>query len=156
ETAEPRSFPPLPAGGRGHVRFENVTFGYEPGRSVLQNINLEAKPGEVIAIVGSTGAGKSTLAALLPRLFDPSEGRVTLDGIDIPLARLSALRASVGLVLKELFLLPLSIAENIAYGRPGASMAEIRTAAEGAGASHFIERLPQGYQTIIGERGATL
>jgi ATP-binding cassette subfamily B protein len=156
EVAQPFLFPTLSAHERGHIRFENVTFGYEAGRPVLQEINLEAKPGEVIALVGPTGAGKSTLASLIPRLLDPCEGRVTLDGLDIRQARLSELRARVALVLQEPFLLPLSVAENIAYGRSNASLEEIKTAAEAAGASQFIERLPNGYETIIGERGATL
>jgi ATP-binding cassette subfamily B protein/subfamily B ATP-binding cassette protein MsbA len=146
---------PLPA-VRGHVRLEAVTFGYEPGRPVLHAISLEAHPGETVALVGPTGAGKSTLVSLLPRFFDPWEGQVRLDGIDLRQLPLAHLRAQIALVLQEPFLLPLSVAENIAYGRPGASPAQIAAAAAAANAASFIERLPQGYDTVIGERGATL
>src|SRR5262249_47804408 len=141
---------------RGHVRFEAVTFGYEPGRPVLHRISLEARPGETVALVGPTGAGKSTLVSLLPRFFDPWEGQVRLDGIDLRHLPLAHLRAQIALVLQEPFLLPLTVAENIAYGRPGASPAQIAAAAAAANAARFIERLPQGYDTVIGERGATL
>ncbi len=150
---------PLPVhttGGRGHVRFENVTFGYEPGCPVLKDINIEAFPGETVALVGSTGAGKSTLVSLIPRFFDPWQGRVTLDGEDLRDIRLSSLRAQVSLVLQEPFLLPLTVLENIAYGRPGASREEIVSSAVAANADEFIRRLPSGYDTVIGERGATL
>jgi ATP-binding cassette subfamily B protein/subfamily B ATP-binding cassette protein MsbA len=150
---------PLPVhttGGRGHVRFENVTFGYEPGCPVLKDINIEVFPGETVALVGSTGAGKSTLVSLIPRFFDPWQGRVTLDGEDLRDIRLSSLRAQVSLVLQEPFLLPLTVLENIAYGRPGASREEIVSSAVAANADEFIRRLPSGYDTVIGERGATL
>jgi ATP-binding cassette subfamily B protein/subfamily B ATP-binding cassette protein MsbA len=123
---------------------------------VLQNVTLEARPGETLALVGPTGAGKSTLAALIPRLMDPWEGRVLIDGQDVRAVQLASVRAHVALVLQEPFLLPLSIAENIAYGRPGASRDEVEAAARAANAHEFIARLPQGYDTIIGERGATL
>jgi ATP-binding cassette subfamily B protein/subfamily B ATP-binding cassette protein MsbA len=133
-----------------------VTFGYEPGRPVLHNLALEVKPGETIALVGATGAGKSTLASLIPRFYDPWSGRVTLDGHDLRDLRLVDLRAQIALVFQEPFLLPLSVAENIAYGRPSASRDEIVAAARAANADRFIQQLPQGYDTAIGERGATL
>jgi ATP-binding cassette subfamily B protein/subfamily B ATP-binding cassette protein MsbA len=140
----------------GALRFEDVTFGYEPGRPVLRNVSLQVDPGETIAIVGRTGAGKSTLAGLVPRFYDPWGGRVTIDGRDIRDIRVRSLRSRVAVVLQEPFLFPLSIAENIAYARPGASRREIEAAARAANAHHFIERLPAGYDTLVGERGATL
>ena len=145
----------LPA-AQGHVRIENVTFGYEPGRPVLRGITLEAQPGECIALVGATGAGKTTLAGLIPRFFDPWEGRVLIDGHDARDVALRSLRNQIAVVLQEPFLFPISIAENIAYGRPSTTMTEIEAAARAAGAHDFITPLPQGYQTVVGERGATL
>jgi ATP-binding cassette subfamily B protein/subfamily B ATP-binding cassette protein MsbA len=109
-----------------------------------------------VALVGPTGAGKSTLIGLIPRFFDPWEGRVLFNGADLRQVRLDALRAQVSLVLQDPFLLPLTIAENIAYGRPGAPRAEVEAAAVTARADEFIRRLPQGYDTVIGERGTTL
>jgi ATP-binding cassette subfamily B protein len=150
---------PLPIhkpGPRGHIRLEHVSFGYEPDRPVLKDISLEAHPGETVALVGPTGAGKSTLVSLIPRFFDPWEGRVLFDGIDVRKVKLASLRAQISLVLQEPFLLPLTVAENIAYGRPGASRDEIVAAAVAARADEFIRQLPQGYDTVIGERGATL
>ena len=144
------------AGVRGEVAFEGVWFGYEPGRPVLRGVDFEAAPGEVVAVVGPTGAGKSTLAGLLPRFFDPDRGGVLLDGRDLRELRLESVRASVSLVLQESFLFPFSIAENIAYGRPGASREEVEAAARAANAHEFVERLPEGYDTVVGERGATL
>ena len=149
----------LPAASSGQgvtVRLEGVTFGYEPGRAVLDNITLEARPGETIALVGATGVGKSTLVSLIPRFFDPWEGRILVNGIDIRDVQLASLRAQVAMVLQESFLFPFSIAENIAYGRPEASQEEIVAAAIAANADEFIHKLPEGYDTIIGERGATL
>jgi ATP-binding cassette subfamily B protein/subfamily B ATP-binding cassette protein MsbA len=143
-------------GASGHVRLEEVSFGYEPGYPVLQDISLEAHPGETIALVGTTGAGKSTLVSLIPRFFDPWQGRVLFDGVDVREIQLKSLRSQVALVLQEPFLLPLTVAQNIAYGRPGASHEEIVSAARAANAEEFIQRLPQGYDTVIGERGATL
>jgi ATP-binding cassette subfamily B protein/subfamily B ATP-binding cassette protein MsbA len=143
-------------GVRGEVVVEDVWFGYEPGRPVLRGVSFSASPGEVVAVVGPTGAGKSTLVSLLPRFFDPDAGRVLLDRHDLREVRLGQVRASVSLVLQESFLFPFSIAENIAYGRPGASREEIVQAARAANAHEFISRLPEGYDTVLGERGATL
>jgi ATP-binding cassette subfamily B protein/subfamily B ATP-binding cassette protein MsbA len=140
----------------GPVRYEGVTFGYEPGRPVLHEISLEAKPGEVLAIVGPTGAGKTTLVSLLVRFFDPWQGRVTIGGTDIRDYSLQSLRSQVALVLQDPFLFPISVAENIALGRPDAPRAEVIAAAEAASAHSFLEQLPDGYDTIVGERGATL
>jgi ATP-binding cassette subfamily B protein/subfamily B ATP-binding cassette protein MsbA len=140
----------------GHVRLEAVTFGYEPGRPVLRDVSLEVLPGQTIALVGATGAGKTTLASLLPRFFDPWQGSVLLDGHDLRAVKLRSLRDQIGIVLQEPFLFPRTIAENIAYGRPDASRADIEAAARAANAHAFIERLPQGYDTSVGERGATL
>ncbi len=151
-----RPLPAPAAGPRGHVRLEDVTFGYQPSQPVLRHITLDARPGETVALVGRTGAGKSTLAALIPRFFDPWQGRVLVDGVDVRTVQLASLRARIALVLQEPFLLPLSVAENIAYGRPGASREEIIAAAVAASADEFIERLPDGYDTVLGERGATL
>jgi ATP-binding cassette subfamily B protein/subfamily B ATP-binding cassette protein MsbA len=141
---------------RGHVRLEDVTFGYETGRPVLRGITLDVLPGQTVAIVGCTGAGKTTLVNLVPRSFDPWQGRVLLDGHDVRGVRLASLRQQVAVVLQESFLFPRTIRENIAYGRPGASQQEIEAAAKAANAHFFIERLPRGYETVVGERGATL
>jgi ATP-binding cassette, subfamily B, bacterial len=140
----------------GEIRFENVGFAYESGRPALHNVSARIAPGETVALVGPTGAGKTTLVSLIPRFFDPSEGRVLLDGHDLRDLQLKSLRSHVALVLQEPFLFPMSIAENIAYGRPDASRAEIETAAKAANAHDFIRRLPEGYDAVVGERGATL
>jgi ATP-binding cassette subfamily B protein len=141
---------------RGHIIIENVTVGYELNRPVLRGVSLDIAPGKTVALVGPTGVGKTTVAGLVPRFFDPWEGRVLVDGHDVRDVQLRSLRRNVGLVLQELFLFPLSIAENIAYGQPEATMAEIEAAAKAAGADEFIRRLPRGYHTVIGERGTTL
>ena len=141
---------------RGHVRFEGVSFGYEPNRPILQQVTLEAHAGETVALVGETGAGKSTLVSLIPRLFDPWEGRVLLDGRDVREIQLDSLRSNISLLLQEPFLLPLTIAENIAYGRPQASREEIVAAAVAANADEFIQQLPKGYDSQVVEQGATL
>jgi ATP-binding cassette subfamily B protein/subfamily B ATP-binding cassette protein MsbA len=123
---------------------------------VLRGISLEARPGETVALVGATGAGKTTLAGLIPRFFDPVSGRVLLDGHDLRDLRLKSLRNRIAMVLQEPFLFPLSVAENIAYGKPGATFAEIEAAARAANAHEFIQQLAGGYDAVIGERGATL
>lgn len=156
EPAHPVSLPENSEAERGHIRFENVTFGYEADRPVLKEVSLEARPGEVIALVGATGAGKSTLVSLIPRFFDPQAGQITFDGIDLRQLKVAELRRQVSIVLQEPFLMPLSVAENIAYGRPGASRESIIAAAVAAQADEFIRRLPAGYDTLVGECGATL
>jgi len=153
-TDRPGAVPLSPV--RGHVRLEGVTFGYEPDRPVLRAVSLDIPAGQVVAVVGATGAGKTTLVSLVPRFFDPWQGRVLVDGHDIRDVQLKSLRSQVGLVLQEPFLFPFTIAENIAYGRPGASRTEIEAAARAANLHDFIERLPRGYETMVGERGATL
>jgi ATP-binding cassette subfamily B protein len=140
----------------GHVRIEHVTFGYERDRPILHDVSLEVRPGDTVAVVGPTGAGKSTLVSLVPRFSDPWSGRVTVDGVDLRDIELKALRSQVAVVLQESFLFPVSIAENIAYARPHVSKSEIEAAARAANAHDFIARLPQGYDTVLGERGATL
>jgi ABC-type multidrug transport system fused ATPase/permease subunit len=141
---------------RGDVRYERVTFGYQLGQPVLKGISFEARAGDVIAIVGPTGAGKTTLVNLLVRFFDPWCGRVTVDGEDIRHLRVRSLRQQMAIVLQEAFIFPLTVAENIAYGRPEATREQIVAAAEAANADDFIQRLPEGYDTVVGERGATL
>lgn len=140
----------------GSVRFENVSFRYGDGPLVLENVDLEVAPGETVAVVGPTGAGKSTLVGLLLRFHDPTAGRVLLDGHDARDLDLPALRRNMGVVLQDPFLFPGSIAENIRYGRLDATDAEVRTAAGRAQALPFIDRLAEGMETRIGERGAAL
>lgn len=150
----------------GHVRFENVTFQYEspkPGFSFeiadypsLQGVDLDAPPGSVIALLGTTGAGKSTLVSLIPRFYDVTGGRVTIDGVDVRQIRLSDLRKGIGITLQETFLWSATIRENIAYGRRGATMDEITAAARLAQAHDFIMETPWGYDTVVGERGLGL
>jgi ATP-binding cassette subfamily B protein/subfamily B ATP-binding cassette protein MsbA len=140
----------------GAVRYEDVSFGYEPGREVLHEVSFEADPGEVLAIVGPTGAGKTTLASLLVRFFDPWRGRVTIGGVDVRDFTLHSLRSQIALVLQDPFIFPTTIAENISLGKPDASREEIVAAAEAANAHSFIASLPEGYDSLVGERGATL
>jgi ATP-binding cassette subfamily B protein len=140
----------------GPIRYEHVSFGYEPGRKALDDVSLEADRGDVIAIVGETGAGKTTLAHLLVRFYDPWQGRITIGGTDLRDFRHESLRRQIALVLQDPFIFPLTIAENIAYGRPDAGIEQIVAAAKAASAHDFIARLPDGYDTVVGERGATL
>jgi ATP-binding cassette subfamily B protein/subfamily B ATP-binding cassette protein MsbA len=151
---------PLPAtrakpNGR-HIRFEDVSFGYAPDQPVLHGISFDIEAGETLALVGATGAGKSTIASLVPRFYDPWRGRVTIDGLDVREAQLADLRLNIGIVSQEPLLFPVSIAANIAYGRPDASREEIVAAAEAANAHGFSMSLPDGYDSIVGERGASL
>ncbi len=138
------------------LQLNNISFGYEAELPVLQDISLSVNAGETLALVGPTGAGKSTLVAMIPRFFDPWSGRLLIDGQDIRDIRIASLRAQISIVLQEPFLLPMTIAENIAYGRPDASLDEIKAAAKAARIDAYIEGLPDGYATPVGERGATL
>jgi ATP-binding cassette subfamily B protein/subfamily B ATP-binding cassette protein MsbA len=145
---------PLPP-CRGDVTFENVTFGYESANPVLRSVSFTAHAGETIAIVGASGAGKSTLVSLIPRFADPWQGRVLVDNRDVREVTLKSLRQQIAVVLQEPFLFPLSVAENIAYGQPDATMDQILEAARNANAEQFIQRLPRKFDTVVGERGAT-
>ncbi|MBS7611153.1 ABC transporter ATP-binding protein [Candidatus Bathyarchaeota archaeon] len=141
---------------KGHVVFENVVFGYDPDKPVLKGVDLEVKPGEKIALVGITGSGKSTLIKLIPRFYDPQKGRILMDGYDIRDVKLSSLRKQIGVVHQDIFLFPMSIRENIAYGKPNATYDEIEKASKIARIHDFIMSLPEKYDTVIGERGVTL
>jgi ATP-binding cassette, subfamily B, bacterial len=141
---------------RGEVGFYNVDFGYGPERKALHGVSFTARPGQVVAIVGPTGAGKSTLVSLIPRFYDVTAGAVTVDGADVRELRLGALRRRISMVLQPPMVFPVSIRENIAYGAPGASDTAVQRAARLAQAHGFILRLPQGYDTVIGEAGVTL
>jgi ATP-binding cassette, subfamily B, bacterial len=154
EVGDPVRLPAVAGGSR--LVWEGVWFGYGRGEAVLRGVQLEVAAGQTVAVVGATGAGKSTLVALVPRFFDPWGGRVLIDGVDVRLAALREVRERVAIVRQEPLLLPLTIAENIAYARPEASRASIERAARDAVAHEFIERLPDGYDTVVGERGATL
>ena len=149
---EARLAPPL----AGDIVFAHVTFGYDPARPVLRDISLRIAAGETIAVVGPSGAGKSTLCALLPRFYEPQAGRITIDGIDIAAMTLRSLRRQIGVVQQDVFLFAGSLRDNIAYGRLGASDAEIRDAAARARLSAMIDELPDGLDTLIGERGVKL
>jgi len=141
---------------RGHLRFENVRFGYESTREILQGLDLDIPPGTSCAIVGPSGAGKSTIARLLYRFYDPTAGRITIDGQDIAAVTQKSLREAMGIVPQDTVLFNDTIGYNIGYGRDGASEDEIRAAARGAAIDRFIEALPDGYQSMVGERGLKL
>jgi ATP-binding cassette, subfamily B, bacterial len=149
---------PLPKPERGAVRFEHVTFEYpmRPGISALKDFTLDIKPGETIALVGPSGAGKTTVFQLLQRFFDPQTGRILIDGVDIKAADPTDVRARLALVPQDTVIFGDSAFENVRYGRPDASETEIRAAAEAAQAMEFIEKLPKGFHTYLGERGVTL
>jgi ATP-binding cassette subfamily B protein len=140
----------------GALRFENVSFGYTKDRPVLREVDLQISPNQIIGLVGGTGAGKSTLLSLVPRFYDPTSGRVTLDGRDLREITKKSLRAQISLVLQDTLLFSTSVRENIAYGRPDASDEEIVEAARRAQADEFIRQLPNGYASLVGERGGHL
>ncbi|WP_265500872.1 ABC transporter ATP-binding protein [Paracoccus beibuensis] len=141
---------------RGDIRFENVGFGYDEGRPILQGIDLNIRAGETVAFVGPSGAGKTTLLALLPRFYEATEGRITIDALALPQMRLNSLRRQIGLVSQDVFLFGGTLRENIAYGRLGASDDEIRQAAAQAQLTTLIATLPEGLDTVVGERGMML
>ncbi|MEQ9094130.1 MAG: ABC transporter ATP-binding protein, partial [Miltoncostaeaceae bacterium] len=147
---------PLPAGG-GAVRLEDVRFRFSPeGPDVLDGIDLDVPAGRTVALIGPTGSGKTTLAQLLPRFHDPRTGRILVDGADIRDVRLDELRRAIGIIPQDPFLFSASLRQNIAFGKPGATDEEVRAAARAAQAEEFIDRLPEGYDTMVGERGFTL
>ncbi len=146
---------PLPA-VQGHVRFDKVGFAYFNRHRVLGNISFEARPGEIIALLGATGSGKSSIINLIPRFYDPTEGRITIDGHDLRAVTLTSLRDQVGIVLQETTLFAASLRENIIFGRPQATEEEMIAAAKAAQAHDFIMHMPEGYDTYVGERGVTL
>jgi ATP-binding cassette subfamily B protein len=142
--------------GPGRVSFRNVSFGYDPGRPVLRDVDLELEAGRVVALIGHTGSGKTTLAALVPRFYDVDSGRVEIDGIDVRDVTLTSLRREIGVIAQDPFLFSATVRENIAFGRPEATPEEVERAARLAQAHDFIVALPEGYDTVIGERGITL
>ena len=146
----------LPDRIAGRVTLRNVSFGYDPEVPILKGLNLDIQPGEVVAFVGPSGAGKSTLVNLIPRFYDVTKGQILVDGQDIASVKVKSLRNAIGMVLQDNILFTGTIKDNILYGRPGASDDEIVAAAVAANASHFIEALPDGYETEIGERGTKL
>jgi ABC-type multidrug transport system fused ATPase/permease subunit len=145
----------LPSGD-GAIRFEHVSFEYLPGRPVLRDVDLDVAAGSTVALIGHTGSGKTTLTSLVPRFYDVLSGRVTVDGIDVRDVTLASLRREVGVIAQDPFLFSATVRENIAFGRTGLSQSEIEAAARAAQAHEFVERLPKGYDTVIGERGITL
>jgi ATP-binding cassette subfamily B protein len=152
EKPDAAKLPPI----KGHVRFENVRFGYEDDRPALANINLDVRPGMSVALVGHTGSGKSTIVNLLCRFYDPLQGRVTIDGVDLRDISLESLRSQIGIVLQDTFIFSGTIRENIRFGRPDATDAEIEAAARAVRAHDFIVQLPDGYETEVQERGSAL
>jgi ABC-type multidrug transport system fused ATPase/permease subunit len=146
---------PLPAGG-GRVELRNVTFGYDGAEPVLRGIDLDVEPGRTVAIVGPTGSGKTTLVMLIPRLYDVTEGAVLVDGVDVREVDPASLRREVAVVSDDAFLFSASLGENIAYARPDASEQQIVDAAVRAGLAELLEELPDGLDTVVGERGLTL
>ena len=152
DAPDARELPP----GPGRIAFEHVTFGYEPTRPVLHEIDLELEAGRIVALIGHTGSGKTTLAALVSRFYDVDRGRVTVDGVDVRDVTLTSLRREIGVIAQDPFLFSATVGENIAFGRPDASEDDVERAARLAQAHEFIAALPEGYDTVIGERGITL
>src|SRR5262249_40086234 len=141
---------------KGGIEFRHVTFGYDDGTTVLHDVNVRIGPGQFAAIVGPSGTGKTTMVRLIPRFYDPVSGEVLIDGKDVRSFTLKSLRDQVSLILQDTLLFRTTIRDNIAYGRPTATLDEVRRAAELADAHEFIEGMPQDYDTLVGERGATL
>ena len=158
EEPEPQDPPEAeqPGSLEGSITFEDVSFAYDPGRPVLRDVSFEAEPGQTIALVGPTGAGKTTIASLIPRFYDVTEGSVKIDGRDVRQFARKDLRANIGMVLQEPFLFSGTIAENIGYGNLDATREEIEAAARTASAHDFISALPEGYDTVLGEGGGSL
>jgi ATP-binding cassette, subfamily B, bacterial len=142
--------------GPGRIRFEHMSFGYDPERLVLEDIDIEIEPDRNVAVIGHTGSGKTTLTALVPRFYDPTEGRVWIDGVDVRDVTLSSLRREIAIISQDPFLFSTTVRENIAFGAPDATDEEIEAAARLAQAHDFVAELPEGYDTVIGERGITL
>jgi ATP-binding cassette, subfamily B, bacterial len=142
--------------GEGEIRFEDVTFEYLPGRPVLDGLDLDVPAGRTIALIGHTGSGKTTLTSLVPRFYDATEGRVVVDGVDVRDVKLASLRSEIGVISQDPFLFSATVRENIAFGRGDLADEEIEQHAQAAQAHEFIEQLPDGYDTVIGERGITL
>jgi subfamily B ATP-binding cassette protein MsbA len=141
---------------KGRIEFDHVDISYEGGRSVLRDINFDIKPGQLAALVGPTGAGKTTIVSLLPRFYDLTSGQIRIDGVDVRQFKIKSLRQQISFVLQETLLFRATVAQNIAYGKPEATTEEIIRAAKAANAHEFIEEMPDGYDTMIGERGVTL
>ncbi len=158
---EPEEIADLPGAARlqpgpGHIRFEHVSFEYLDGRPVLEGIDLDIPAGRTVALIGHTGSGKTTLTSLVPRFYDVTAGRVTVDGVDVREVTLDSLRRAVGVISQDPFLFSATVRENIAFGRSDLADEEVERVARLAQAHEFVERLPQGYDTVIGERGITL
>jgi ATP-binding cassette subfamily B protein len=149
---QPRDLPP----GEGAIRFEDVSFSYLPDRPVLEHLDLALDAGTTVALIGHTGAGKTTLASLVPRFYDVDSGRVLVDGVDVRDVTLASLRSEIGAITQDPFLFSTTVRENIAFGRPDLTDEDVERVARLAQAHEFVERLPQGYETVIGERGITL
>jgi ATP-binding cassette subfamily B protein len=152
EAPDASELPPI----EGRIAFEHLSFGYLPGRLVIEGVDLVIEPGQTVAFVGPTGAGKSTLAKLVTRFYDPTEGRVTIDGHDLRHVTMGSLRRQLGVVPQEPFLFAGTISDNIAFARPDASDEELREAVEQVGLTDVIDRMPEGIDTIVHERGQTL
>jgi ATP-binding cassette subfamily B protein len=155
EIAERPGAAELPPGG-GHLRFENVVFEYLEGRPVLDGVTLDVPAGQTIALIGQTGSGKTTLTSLVPRFYDVTSGRVTVDGADVRDVTLTSLRRSIGVISQDPFLFSATVRENITFGAPDLDDADVERIARLAQAHEFVAELPEGYDTVIGERGITL
>jgi ABC-type multidrug transport system fused ATPase/permease subunit len=152
DVADAKAMPPI----KGRVVFDHVSFAYDPKKPVLSEVSFAAEPGQVIAVVGPTGAGKTTIISLLGRFYDVTDGAITIDGTDIRDVSRSSLRSQMGVVLQDGFLFAGTVADNIKYGKLGATREEIEAAAKTANAHEFIMRLKEGYDTVLGERGGGL